>query len=289
MLTDVDMFTYICIYIFTHTYLYISIHIYLYIHIDWCCFYYFVRNSLVPLLKTLCAWICSLDPRISVFYIYVCMYVFVRTHILVHMCIHNIYIYSTYIYIYIYTHKQDGVKCADTKTDTNVDELVPRQRWCHDFLELDVFGPTEGQISFPFFWVDRRGKILFEGQQKVELLSFHFHFTLLLLQHSNVHVHVSVDWFFLFAQSLFVGKDIARIVCNKEERQQIYKTCMCLGIYPWPMHLWLVTLVPGSIFGPLLQTHFSKRVFMDEISSSALLDIQLILLCVCGVDSFLPD
>ena len=28
---------------------------------------------------------------------------------------------------------------------------------------------------------------------------------------------------------------------------------------------------------------------MDEISSSALLDIQLTLLCVCGVDSFLPE
>jgi len=27
---------------------------------------------------------------------------------------------------------------------------------------------------------------------------------------------------------------------------------------------------------------------MNEMSSSALLDIQLILLCVCGVDSFLP-
>jgi len=39
---------------------------------------------------------------------------------------------------------------------------------------------------------------------------------------------------------------------------------------------------------PLSQTRISKRVFMNEISSSALLDIQLTLLCVCGVDSFLP-
>jgi len=47
----------------------------------------------------------------------------------------------------------------------------------------------------------------------------------------------------------------------------------------------------GSIFGPLSQTHISKKVFMDEISSSAsaLLDIQLTLLRVCGVDSFLPE
>jgi len=44
------------------------------------------------------------------------------------------------------------------------------------------------------------------------------------------------------------------------------------------------TPVAGSIFGPLSQTQFSKRVFMDEISGSALLDIQLTLLCVCGVD-----
>ena len=28
---------------------------------------------------------------------------------------------------------------------------------------------------------------------------------------------------------------------------------------------------------------------MNEISSAALLDIQLTLFCVCGVDSFLPE
>jgi len=50
-----------------------------------------------------------------------------------------------------------------------------------------------------------------------------------------------------------------------------------------------ITPVAGSIFGPLFQTHISKRVFMNEISSSALLDIQLTLFCVCGVDSFLPE
>ena len=50
-----------------------------------------------------------------------------------------------------------------------------------------------------------------------------------------------------------------------------------------------VTPVAGSIFGPLSQTHISKRVFMNEISSSALLDIQLTLFCVCVVYSFLPE
>ena len=50
-----------------------------------------------------------------------------------------------------------------------------------------------------------------------------------------------------------------------------------------------LTPVAASIFGPLSQTHISKRVFMNEISSSASIDIQLILFCVCGVDSFLPE
>jgi len=49
-----------------------------------------------------------------------------------------------------------------------------------------------------------------------------------------------------------------------------------------------ITPVAGSIFGPLSQTHFSKSEFKNEISSSALLDIHMTLLCVCGVDSFIP-
>jgi len=49
------------------------------------------------------------------------------------------------------------------------------------------------------------------------------------------------------------------------------------------------TPVAGSIFGPLSQTHFSKSEFKNEISSSAILDIQMTLLCVCGVDSFIPE
>jgi len=51
----------------------------------------------------------------------------------------------------------------------------------------------------------------------------------------------------------------------------------------------IISPIAGSIFRPRSQTHISKRVFMNEISSSALLDIQLTLLCVCGVDSFLPE
>ena len=52
-----------------------------------------------------------------------------------------------------------------------------------------------------------------------------------------------------------------------------------------------LTSVAGSesIFRPLSKTHISKRVFMNEISRSDLLDIQLTLPCVCGVDSFLPE
>jgi len=50
-----------------------------------------------------------------------------------------------------------------------------------------------------------------------------------------------------------------------------------------------VTPVAGSIFGTLSQTYISKRVFMNEISSSSLRDIQLTLFCVCGVNSFLPE
>jgi len=58
----------------------ISTYIYTYRHVHthyWCCFYYFVRNSLVALLEALCARIC------------------------IHAYI-DIYIY-TYLYTYIYT------------------------------------------------------------------------------------------------------------------------------------------------------------------------------------------
>ena len=47
--------------------------------------------------------------------------------------------------------------------------------------------------------------------------------------------------------------------------------------------------VAGPIFGPLFQGDISKSEFKNEISSSALLDVQLTLLCVCGVFSFIPE
>ena len=53
--------------------------------------------------------------------------------------------------------------------------------------------------------------------------------------------------------------------------------------------LMYLTPVAGSIFQPLSQTHISESEFKNEISSSTLLDIQLTLVCVCGVDSFLPE
>jgi len=50
-----------------------------------------------------------------------------------------------------------------------------------------------------------------------------------------------------------------------------------------------LTPVSGSVFGPLPKTHFSKSEFKKEILRSSLLDIQMTLLCVCGVDSFIPE
>ena len=47
--------------------------------------------------------------------------------------------------------------------------------------------------------------------------------------------------------------------------------------------------VAGSIFGPLSQTDFSKSEFKNEISSSVLLDMELTLLCVCGVNLFFSE
>jgi len=51
----------------------------------------------------------------------------------------------------------------------------------------------------------------------------------------------------------------------------------------------IITPVAGSILGTILKTHISKREFKNEILRSALLDIQLTLFCVCGVNSFLPE
>jgi len=47
--------------------------------------------------------------------------------------------------------------------------------------------------------------------------------------------------------------------------------------------------VAGSINESLSQTHISKSEFKNEILRSALLDIQVTLLCVCGVDSFISE
>ena len=44
-------YIYIYIYVSVYTYMYV----YIYMYIDWCCSYYFVRNSLVALLEALCA------------------------------------------------------------------------------------------------------------------------------------------------------------------------------------------------------------------------------------------
>ena len=63
----------------------ICVHEYIYIHIyiDRCCFYYFVRNSLVALLEALCARIPFFRFVNTGFYIHVYMYIY------------------TYMYIYI--------------------------------------------------------------------------------------------------------------------------------------------------------------------------------------------
>jgi len=50
-----------------------------------------------------------------------------------------------------------------------------------------------------------------------------------------------------------------------------------------------VTPVAGSIFRPLSQTQNLRSELRNEILRSALLDIQVTLLCVCGVDSFIPE
>jgi len=59
----INIYMYICTYIFMYMYIRIHVNICIYIYtyinvytyIDWLCFYYFVRNSLVALLEALCA------------------------------------------------------------------------------------------------------------------------------------------------------------------------------------------------------------------------------------------
>ena len=81
---------------------------------------------------------------------------------------------------------------------------------------------------------------------------------------------------------MYIGTDVDRVNPMDEA------TSLMNGL---PQHLSSViffTPVAGSIFGPISQTHFSKSEFKHEMSSSALLDIQMTLLCVCVVDSFIP-
>jgi len=55
----------------------------------------------------------------------------------------------------------------------------------------------------------------------------------------------------------------------------------------WILGTMKFDLTPSAelIFGPL----FHQRDLNQKVSSSALLDIQLTLLCVCGVNSFIPE
>ena len=61
---------------------------YTYIHIDWCCFYYFVRNSLVSLLEALCA------RYIHDIFVQVDIYIYIHAYFYIY-----IYTYSIHIYI----------------------------------------------------------------------------------------------------------------------------------------------------------------------------------------------
>jgi len=84
----------------------------------WCCFYYFVTNSLVALLETLCALQVARHCYLYVYiymsvctyvctYIYIYMNTYTHTYIYTHM---NMYIYHkynniyTYIYMYMYMY-----------------------------------------------------------------------------------------------------------------------------------------------------------------------------------------
>jgi len=55
------------IHTYIHAYMHAHVHIHIHVHLDWCCFYYFVRNSLVALLEALCARIFSWGSWISGF------------------------------------------------------------------------------------------------------------------------------------------------------------------------------------------------------------------------------
>ena len=90
----VDYILCMCVHIhlrFNHHWVKTCINIHM---IDWCCFYYFARNSLVALLEALCAWV----------YICVCVCVCVCAYTYVHLCKHKYVCIYIYIYVYIYTY-----------------------------------------------------------------------------------------------------------------------------------------------------------------------------------------
>jgi len=67
------------------------------------------------------------------------------------------------------------------------------------------------------------------------------------------------------------------------------KTCCVFTKNPHFCDFLSCTLVAGSIVGPLFRSFFHQRDFNNEISSFALLDIQLTLFGVCEVELFIPE
>jgi len=135
----------------------------------------------------------------------------------------------------------------------------------------------------------------------------------ILSMHTHIHTHSHKAW--ISWQKIFVQVRDLQIIqsfWNWDDsvflmmRHTYYNTCVptqvCLGTHltheygkksAWFRDIEIqnvfVTPVAGSIFWPLSQTHFSRSEFKNEISSSDLLDIQMTLLCVCGVGSFIPE
>jgi len=83
--------------------------------------------------------------------------------------------------------------------------------------------------------------------------------------------------------------DLGRGPSHHVEVSYTVSNCQFRSPGHWQVQFCSLTPVAGSIFGPLFQTHIFEREFKNEILRSALLDIQLTLFCVCGVDSFLPE
>ena len=91
----------------------------MYIHIhDWCCFYYFVRNSLVALLEALCA-------------LYTCTHVHAHVHILVH--VHT----RTHTHLHTHTHAHTFVlhMCCSFDAHTIIVSWSKRSWWFNGAYE----------------------------------------------------------------------------------------------------------------------------------------------------------